>query len=73
MKDGADANDLLERLGARQDVRRASSRTCEGAIDPKRFVGRAPEQVDEFLARRHHAALCRRHRAGRSGAEELRV
>jgi hypothetical protein len=21
----------------------------EGAIDPKRFVGRAPEQVDEFL------------------------
>jgi len=21
----------------------------EGAIDPRRFVGRAPEQVDEFL------------------------
>ena len=21
----------------------------EGVIDPKRFVGRAPEQVDEFL------------------------
>jgi adenylosuccinate lyase len=21
----------------------------EGAIDPKRFIGRAPQQVDEFL------------------------
>jgi len=48
MKDGADANDLLQRL-ARDKTFGLKLKDLEGAIDPKRFVGRAPEQVDEFL------------------------
>jgi adenylosuccinate lyase len=48
VKDGAGANDLLERLG-RDKAFGVKMKDLEGAIDPKRFVGRAPEQVDEFL------------------------
>jgi adenylosuccinate lyase len=48
MKDGADANDLLQRL-ARDKTFGVKLKDLEGTIDPKRFVGRAPEQVDEFL------------------------
>ena len=50
LKDGATRNDLLDRLAADPRVRRARSTSCESALDPTRFVGRAPEQVDEFLA-----------------------
>ena len=48
LKDGADANDLLERL-ARDKAFGVKLKDLEGVIDPRRFVGRAPEQVDEFL------------------------
>jgi adenylosuccinate lyase len=48
MKEGADANDLLQRL-ARDKAFGVKLKDLEGALDPKRFVGRAPEQVDEFL------------------------
>ncbi|MEA2762675.1 MAG: adenylosuccinate lyase [Gemmatimonadaceae bacterium] len=48
VKDGAEKNDLLERL-ARDKSFGVKMKDLEGAIDPKRFVGRAPEQVDEFL------------------------
>ena len=48
MKDGADANDLLQRL-ARDKAFGVKLKDLEGALDPKRFVGRAPEQVNEFL------------------------
>jgi len=48
MKEGADANDLLQRL-ARDKTFGLKLKDLEGAIDPNRFVGRAPEQVDEFL------------------------
>ena len=48
MKDGADANDLLQRL-AQDKAFGVKLKDLEGALDPKRFVGRAPEQVDEFL------------------------
>ena len=48
LKDGAEANDLLERLG-RDKAFGVKLKDLEGAIDPQRFVGRAPEQVDEFL------------------------
>jgi adenylosuccinate lyase len=48
LKDGAERNDMLERLAADpafgvtiEDMRRT--------LDPRRFVGRAPQQVDEFL------------------------
>lgn len=48
LKDGASHNDLLDRIAADSafDIDRDE---LERAMDPKRFVGRAPEQVDEFL------------------------
>ena len=49
LKDGAARNDLLDRIAA--DTAFAVSRDeLESTMDAKRFVGRAPEQVDEFLA-----------------------
>ena len=49
MKDEARPNDLLDRLAADPDfpVPSADLRTV---TDPRRFVGRAAEQVDDFLA-----------------------
>ena len=48
LKDGAEDNDLLERL-AKDKSFGVKLKDLEGALDPRRFVGRAPEQVDEFL------------------------
>jgi adenylosuccinate lyase len=48
MKDGAATNDLLDRLGGDKSFG-VKLKDLEGALDPRRFVGRAPEQVDEFL------------------------
>jgi adenylosuccinate lyase len=48
IKDGAESNDLLDRLSKDKSFG-VKLKDLEGAIDPKRFVGRAPEQVDEFL------------------------
>jgi len=71
MKDGADANDLLQRL-ARDKTFGLKLEDLEGTIDPKRFVGRAPEQVDEFL-RDVITPLFAGHIAKPERAEELRV
>jgi len=49
VKDGAPRNDLLDRLAADKAFGLPLS-DLEAAADPSRFVGRAPEQVDEFLA-----------------------
>jgi adenylosuccinate lyase len=48
IKDGADRNDLIERLAADKSFG-VQMGELEGALNPRRFVGRAPEQVDEFL------------------------
>jgi adenylosuccinate lyase len=48
MKDGAPHNDLLERLGADRNFGVPVSELRD-VIDAREFVGRAPEQVDEFL------------------------
>jgi adenylosuccinate lyase len=48
MKNNGSANDLLERLAADRDFPRGVDLTA--AADPARYVGRAPEQVDEFLS-----------------------
>ena len=48
IKDGAEENDLLDRL-ARDKSFGVKLKDLEGALNPRRFVGRAPEQVDEFL------------------------
>jgi adenylosuccinate lyase len=47
IKDQGAANDLLDRLAA--DVAFAAV-DLKAMLDPARFVGRAPQQVDEFLA-----------------------
>ncbi len=48
LKDGAAHNDLLDRIAA-DDAFDVSRDELDRAMDPRRFVGRAPEQVDEFL------------------------
>jgi adenylosuccinate lyase len=48
MKDGAATNDLLDRLAKDPALRIPGDRLALAA-DPSRYVGRAPEQVDEFL------------------------
>jgi len=49
LKDGAERNDLLDRLAADRECG-VPVRDLEAALDPHRFVGRAPEQVDDFLS-----------------------
>ncbi len=49
LKDGAAHNDLLDRIAA-DDAFDIDRQELERAMDPARFVGRAPQQVDEFLA-----------------------
>ncbi len=71
MKKRGDANDLLERL-ARDKSFGVKLEDLEGALDPKRFVGRAPEQVDEFL-RDVITPIFAGETAKTEHAEELRV
>jgi adenylosuccinate lyase len=47
MKGEGAANDLLDRMRADDQL---APHVTEAAIDPSRYVGRAPQQVDEFLA-----------------------
>jgi adenylosuccinate lyase len=70
LKDGARTNDLLERLTNDKSFG-VSMRDLEGTVDPRRFVGRAPEQVDEFL-RDVITPLLARETAG-AEREEIRV
>lgn len=48
LKEGAEDNDLLDRL-AKDKSFEVKLKDLERALDPRRFVGRAPQQVDEFL------------------------
>jgi adenylosuccinate lyase len=47
MKEDGASNDLLDRMRQDPDLSRFVSAE---AIDPARYVGRAPQQVDDFLA-----------------------
>ncbi|CAN5598675.1 adenylosuccinate lyase [soil metagenome] len=49
MKEGADANDMLDRLASDPDYG-VPLDDLRGVLSPERFVGRAPQQVDDFLA-----------------------
>ena len=48
LKEGAPHNDLLDRL-AKDKEWKVSLRDMKDALNPSAFVGRAPQQVDEFL------------------------
>ena len=48
MKNNGRANDLLDRLAGDRDFPRGVDLTA--AADPARYIGRAPQQVDEFLS-----------------------
>jgi adenylosuccinate lyase len=62
-------NDLIERL--KGDPAFAAV-DLDGVLDPRRYVGRAPEQVDEFLAEHVGPALAR-HASVEDASPDLRV
>ncbi len=49
MKEEGERADLLDRI-AGDDAFKMTSEELRGLVDPRRFVGRAPEQVDRFLS-----------------------
>ena len=49
LKEGAARNDMLERLAA-DPASGMSLDALRAALEPRRFIGRAPEQVEEFLS-----------------------
>jgi adenylosuccinate lyase len=49
VKEGAPRNDLLDRLAGDRSWK-VALKDMQVALDPSSFVGRAPQQVDEFLA-----------------------
>ncbi|HMA23777.1 MAG TPA: adenylosuccinate lyase, partial [Gemmatimonadaceae bacterium] len=71
IKNGAERNDLLARLAA-DPAFGVPVADLETALDPSRFVGRAPEQVDEFLDQVVAPVLAGRAR-GEDAREEIRV
>jgi adenylosuccinate lyase len=72
LKDGADRNDMLERLAA-DPAFGVSIDDLQSALQPDRFVGRAPQQVDEFLAEVVEPVLADAHTDAGAAAEEIRV
>src|SRR4051812_27369863 len=71
LKDGAERNDMLDRLAADPEFG-VSTDDMQSALDAARFVGRAPEQVDEFLAEVVDPILATQVVSG-SVVEEIRV
>ncbi|MFO8174622.1 MAG: adenylosuccinate lyase [Longimicrobiales bacterium] len=49
MKEEGERADLLDRI-AGDEAFKMTSEELRGLVDPRRFVGRAPEQVDRFLS-----------------------
>jgi adenylosuccinate lyase len=62
-------NDLLDRLAADPAFANVD---LDAALDPQKFVGRAPEQVDEFLAEAVSPILAK-YPTDESGEAEVRV
>lgn len=71
LKNGAEKNDMLERLAA-DETFGVSFEDLQSALQPNRFVGRAPEQVDEFLAEVVDPILAG-HTEAHDALEEIRV
>ncbi|HET9425524.1 MAG TPA: adenylosuccinate lyase [Gemmatimonadaceae bacterium] len=71
VKNEGSANDMLERLAADGKFN-VSIDDMKSALDPVRFIGRAPEQVEEFLAEVVDPILARS-KASTGPREEVRV
>jgi adenylosuccinate lyase len=71
IKEGSDRNDLIERLAADKSFG-VQMGELQGVLNPRRFAGRAPEQVDEFL-RDVIAPLFAGESSRASTLEEIRV
>jgi adenylosuccinate lyase len=73
-KDDGAASDLTERI-AGDPMFKLSRADLDALMDPRRFVGRAPEQVDRFLESWVEPLLARYQDAARDrvGAAEVRV
>jgi adenylosuccinate lyase len=69
---GAKRNDMLERLAA-DPLFALTADDVRELLDPARYVGRAPEQVDEFLAEVLEPALAAEDAQMKAGREEVRV
>jgi len=70
LKDGANRNDMLERLAADREFG-VSIEDMQRSLDPHRFVGRAPQQVDEFLNEIVEQLIA--HDGGDDDTDEVRV
>ncbi len=70
VKDGAPRNDMLERLAA-DPAFGIPLEDLQAIADPRRFVGRAAEQVDDFLTEEVAPWLVNRHRT--AAIDEVRV
>jgi adenylosuccinate lyase len=70
LKDGANRNDMLERLAADREFG-VSIEDMQSTLDPHRFVGRAPQQVDEFLNEIVEPLIA--HDGGNDDTDEVRV
>ncbi|HVF38693.1 MAG TPA: adenylosuccinate lyase [Gemmatimonadaceae bacterium] len=68
LKNGGDRNDLFERLASDGGLGLTRQQMAE-ASDPRQFVGRAPEQVDEFLTETLQPLLAGSSSPARDGAE----
>ena len=74
VKEDGTASDLLERVAGDPAFHLTAAQLTE-LMDPRRFVGRAPEQVDRFLESWVEPVLARHQEAAqeRLGAPEVRV
>lgn len=70
--DGAQRNDILDRLAADPIFALGPAEVRE-LLDPSRYVGRAPEQVDEFLSEVVDPALADEDEGAKAEQEEVRV
>jgi adenylosuccinate lyase len=70
--DGAQRNDILDRLAA-DPIFALGPADVRELLDPSRYVGRAPEQVDEFLTEVVDPALAEEDEGAKAEQEEVRV
>jgi adenylosuccinate lyase len=70
--DGAQRNDILDRLAA-DPIFALEPADVRELLDPTRYVGRAPEQVDEFLTEVVDPALAEEDEGAKAEQEEVRV